>query len=92
MTLLKRIEEHLEYHRAIDTHFSDIAFLEKIKEDVIKMKKGLESVQYLIDDSTGVHSLHLNGDHAPWEELLEGGFYEEWLQDFSIAMNEVIYD
>lgn len=37
------------------------------------------SLHDLIDDSEGVVGLHLNGDVAPWEELMEGGRFEEWL-------------
>lgn len=36
----------------------------------------------LISDSYGVTGLHLNGDVAPWGELLPGGRFEDWL--FSI--------
>ena len=36
----------------------------------------------LIDNSTGVEGLHLNGDIAPQGDLRTGGQYEEWLVDF----------
>lgn len=45
--------------------------------------KGLDAVQDLINNSYGVAGLHLNGDVAPWDELLEGGRFEAWLKDFS---------
>ena len=38
-----------------------------------------EALTSLIQESTGVVGLHLNGDVAPWDELLAGGRYEEWL-------------
>jgi len=38
----------------------------------------LEQVTGLIGESHGVTGLHLNGDVAPWEELLEGGQYERF--------------
>lgn len=33
----------------------------------------------LIAESEGVAGLHLNGDVAPWSDLLSGGRFEEWL-------------
>lgn len=39
----------------------------------------------LIANSSGVAGLHLNGDEAPWDELLEGGEYEKWLRSLSQA-------
>lgn len=47
--------------------------------------KGLDAVQDLINNSYGVAGLHLNGDVAPWDELLEGGRFEGWLKDFPVA-------
>lgn len=47
----------------------------------------LGSVNDLIADSTGVTGLHLNGDFAPWEELMEGGRYEDWLLSLSTAQD-----
>lgn len=41
------------------------------------MLKG--SVHDLVDSSEGVAGLHLNGDVAPWGDLMEGGDYETWL-------------
>jgi len=43
------------------------------------------SLDDLIAASTGVDGLHLNGDVAPWEELREGGNFQEWLQPFDEA-------
>lgn len=40
-------------------------------------------VRQLIADSQGVFGLHRNGDGAPWEELLDGGHYESWLDQLS---------
>ena len=47
----------------------------------------LSSVNDLIADSEGVTGLHLNGDFAPWEELMEGGRYEDWLLSLSTAQD-----
>lgn len=38
------------------------------------------AVSALIRDSHGVAGLHRNGDVAPWDELLPGGRFEEWLE------------
>lgn len=45
-------------------------------------------LQTLISESTGVAGLHFNGDIAPWEELMEGGRFEEWLLPFSVESPE----
>ena len=50
-----------------------------------EIKRGIESVRGLIDDSKGVVGLHLNGDVAEWSELEEGGRFEEWLSLFNSA-------
>ena len=39
----------------------------------------LDDIDALVDNSKGVAGLHLNGDVAPWSELLSGGRFEEWL-------------
>lgn len=39
----------------------------------------LVGLDALIADSEGVVGLHLNGDVAPWSELLPGGRFEAWL-------------
>lgn len=39
----------------------------------------VEMINDLIYDSAGVYGLHLNGDPAPWAELMQGGRFEEWL-------------
>ena len=46
----------------------------------------LRSFDDLVAESYGVTGLHRNGDVAPWNELLEGGHFEEWTEpQFSIA-------
>jgi len=52
----------------------------------LRLRDGLTAVRDLIEESYGVAGLHLNGDVAPWSELLEGGKYEDWLVKFSEAM------
>ena len=58
---------------------------EKAEAEVERLRKGIAAVSSLIADSSGVYGLHLNGDPAPWDELLSGGRFEEWLADFDAA-------
>lgn len=53
-----------------------------------RLKAGIEDVAELIDESFGVARLHQNGDVAPWDDLLAGGRYEEWLMNFSQALEK----
>lgn len=50
------------------------------------LRKGIKAVEDLINDSSGVAGLHLNGDYASWESLRTGGHFEEWLIDFDNAL------
>lgn len=43
------------------------------------LTKAVDSFTALINESGGVYGLHLNGDPAPWAELMIGGRFEEWL-------------
>ena len=52
-------------------------------------KAAFEAFADLINNSGGVHGLHLNGDYAPWSDLLEGGRFEEWLIDYSRYANTI---
>ena len=66
-------------------------FRDRIKELEAKLaaaEKALDAVGALINESTGVYGLHLNGDPAPWEELRVGGRFEEWLVDFDAAKKD----
>lgn len=51
-----------------------------------KLVLGINAVADLIDNSSGVDGLHLNGDIAPWNELRTGGRFEEWLVAFDEAL------
>lgn len=54
----------------------------------IALRDVMKAIEDLVDDSHGIAGLHLNGDVAPWEELLEGGRFEEWTEPaFSNACN-----
>ena len=50
-----------------------------------KLLRAITAVSILISESGGVYGLHLNGEVAPWDELLAGGRLEEWLLSFSEA-------
>lgn len=40
----------------------------------------LRDIDDLVANSEGVSGLHLNGDVAPWSEIMDGGAYGAWLQ------------
>lgn len=46
----------------------------------------VNSISDLINDSQGVAGLHLNGDIAPWESLLRGGFSSNGLAVIQILL------
>jgi hypothetical protein len=56
-----------------------------VRELVAALRKLTGDVDALIADSGGVYGLHMNGDPAPWDELTEGGRFEEWLLSLSEA-------
>ncbi len=49
------------------------------------LRNVLDDVRTLMKDSHGVAGLHRNGDVASWEEITEGGRYEEWLVSLADA-------
>ena len=57
-----------------------------LSEVIAKLVRGINAAADLIDNSTGVEGLHLNGDVAPWSELRTGGRFESWLVDFDEAL------
>lgn len=59
--------------------------VKRLQRENAALRKGIVAVAELISESTSVAGLHLNGDVAPWPTLLEGGEFEGWLLDFSIA-------
>lgn len=59
--------------------------IEELRARIKKLEAGIKAVAELIDESNGVYGLHMNGDVSPWPELLQGGMFEEWLLDFSVA-------
>lgn len=81
---------HFVEHEDFLQLFSHIAELEaarqKGEEERERLMRAIKAVQDLINESHGVYGLHLNGDLSPWDELLEGGKYEEWLLPLSKAL------
>ena len=63
---------------------------EQLEAENERFRAGIKSVGKLIDNSHGVYGLHLNGDLSPWDELLAGGSFEEWLFDFSAALEQSV--
>ena len=57
-----------------------------LSEVIAKLVLGINAAADLMDNSSGVDGLHLNGDIAPWNELRTGGRFEEWLVDFDEAL------
>lgn len=58
---------------------NDAALIKGLKKQNADLLAAAKALQDLISDSGGVYGLHLNGDMAPWDSLLAGGKYEEWL-------------
>lgn len=51
--------------------------LQTEKEHLMSALHGvMDDIQGLISESYGVSGLHLNGDVAPWDEILPGGRFE----------------
>ncbi len=66
--------------------------IEKLKKENAILRAGIEAVRQFITESYGVVGLHLNHDDAPRDELLSGGDFEHWLDDFSEAMDMIDND
>jgi cell division septum initiation protein DivIVA len=49
---------------------------DQLKAQINGMKQAIDD---LVRSSEGVAGLHQNGDVAPWDELLTGGRFDEWL-------------
>ncbi len=59
------------------------AELAALRAEVERLREAVDAVFTLIAESHGVAGLHLNGDVAPWDELLRGGRCEDWLAPLS---------
>lgn len=60
--------------------------IRQLKAENERLRKGIAAVEALMSESYGVAGLHMNGDNASWGELSQGGRFEEWLIDFSAAL------
>ena len=66
-------------------------FIKELEATAKLADAALTAIGALINESHGVAWLHLNGDIAPWGELLAGGRYEGWLiplSDYWEALQE----
>jgi hypothetical protein len=59
------------------------ALMTEAADEIERLREAVRAVRDLIAQSEGVAGLHLNGDLAPWGELLEGGRFEAWLLPLS---------
>lgn len=66
-----------------------IGLLHAKDSTIATLKFGLTEVACLMDNSTGVAGLHLNGDIAKWSDLRTGGKFETWLLGFDDALELV---
>lgn len=62
-----------------------LARIRELEEAQRVLVSGIEAVAALMDESSGVAGLHLNGDLAEWHSLRTGGEFEEWLLAFDEA-------
>ncbi len=63
------------------------AQLATAERELAEARQGLAAVESLINQSSGVFGLHLNGDNAYWSELQTGGRFEDWLAPFDAAIS-----
>ena len=47
--MIKRINEHIEFHEAIDSHRSDVAFLNEVKRYIVDMQATHHSQRHEIE-------------------------------------------
>ena len=66
--------------------------IERLTRKLAEARDGLRAVEVLIDESTGVYGLRLNGDLSPWSELRRSGRFREWLEDFDAALDAADQD
>lgn len=86
ITLIGRLDRLAAHLKNLDSESGEAKLLRETIAALSVMKKGLLAVNGLISDSRGVAGLHLNGDIAPWESLMAGGEFEDWLKDFDAAL------
>jgi hypothetical protein len=65
-----------------DNLLEKVETLEENAANLEVLKAMVTQMWSLIKQSEGVYGLHLNSDPSPWDELLPGGTYEEWLNQW----------
>jgi hypothetical protein len=53
--ILKRIDEHIEFHESIDSHKSDVAFLNTIREHIVRKDEELQEANDALIDWTSMN-------------------------------------
>jgi len=87
MKTLEELNEDLENARGgQNTGDIEMALIAIEERRHVILVDGLLAVEALINESSGVFGLHLNGDPSPWSELRTGGRFEEWLVAFHEAL------
>ena len=96
--LVKRLRETRVKLPYADDHFptvmpqlqldaaDEIERLRALKERLVQSaSKFVFDLECLARESDGVAGLHRNGDVAPWDEVLPGGEYEDWLGSIALV-------
>jgi hypothetical protein len=79
-------ELEVENKHLLDANLHSEDMYRQIVDERDQLKAQINGMKEAIDDlvrsSEGVAGLHQNGDVAPWDELLTGGRFDEWLRVF----------
>lgn len=62
--------------------------IKKLSDEIDRLRKGINAVYALIQESHGVAGLHLNGAIATWDELLLSSPPTAWLEDLAAVLPE----
>uniref|UniRef100_A0A6H2A473 Uncharacterized protein n=1 Tax=viral metagenome TaxID=1070528 RepID=A0A6H2A473_9ZZZZ len=82
--LKERLEEHQTENAALDAENARLRAVAEAAEGLVS------SLNDLFISSEGVVGLHLNGDVAIWDELLENINYSVWLGDPLTALRKAM--
>jgi adenylate cyclase len=81
----ERIEMDVRLAQAMANTIKNIlADKEKAEAKRDRLQAMVDQMWALICESKGVDGLHLNGDTAPWETLMAGGYFEDWLPSWAL--------
>lgn len=67
---------------AIEIIEHQLAKIERLTAENARLQRIVQDFDNLIGSSGGVYGLHLNGDPAPWSEIMPGGRFEDWLINY----------